>query len=194
VLAAGRGAGALARPSARSPGAVSRPHLSRRAGRTTPPTRVPSCPESRHRTWRVSAPRPPSPPPRPAACASPNPSASCPDIATSVSTEAPVRRGRKASIRSPNNRHAAGDATIPNTNGLSRHPRQIAPASRKSCPRSHQPAGTKHRLAMLGPPTEHLQLHIGKLARRPYQPHSLRQRIHNMSSATRTRRPRAVSA
>ena len=65
--------------------------------------------------------------------------------------------------------------------------RQIGPP-RRDRPRTtvDQPAD-KRGLAMLCAPPKHLQLEITQIARRGHQPHPLRQKLHNMSSATGTR-------
>ena len=66
-------------------------------------------------------------------------------------------------------------------------PRKISPA-RRDRPRAaiHQPADDR-RLTGLRAPPEHVQLNTAKLTGRVNEPHPLRQRIHNMSSATPTR-------
>ena len=67
-------------------------------------------------------------------------------------------------------------------------PPKVGPA-RRDRPRAaiHQPTNDR-RLTGLGAPPQHLQLNTAKLTGRVNEPHPLRQRVHNMSSATPTRR------
>jgi hypothetical protein len=82
-------------------------------------------------------------------------------------------------------------ATAPHSpRQLRRHPpRQIRPP-RRNLPRAaiQQPA-QQHRLArrVVRRPAQHIKHDIPKLTRSHDQPHPLRQKLHNMSSATTTR-------
>ncbi len=121
---------------------------------------------------------------------SPNTSASCPDIATSVlaggscPSRTPAAQPLDPLAQQPPRRRGGNHARH---RRLSRHRRQVAPASRDRAHAAVDQPAAQHRLAMLRPPSEHLKLHIAKLARRGHEPHPLRQRTHNMSSAMPTR-------
>lgn len=81
---------------------------------------------------------PPTPPPRPAPRSTP--ARAVPTSKPPFFTDAPRRRGHRdlsSSSRSPNNRHAAGDATTPNTAGS-------ADTRGKSVQRAPASAGRTH--------------------------------------------------
>lgn len=65
--------------------------------------------------------------------------------------------------------------------------REITPARRDRAHAAIDQPAAKRDLPMFGTPAQHLQLDIAELPRSRDEPHPLRQRINNMSSATPAR-------